>query len=63
MVTDVPRIIELVISSGRRVAVKTMRAGSDDFAHDEKGLRSNSAVDLPERSGTVFSSNGTSSAR
>jgi hypothetical protein len=64
MVTEEPRIIEVVISSGRRFVPKTMRAGREGRIQEENGLKSKRALDLPfSGSGATFASSGTSSAR
>ena len=52
-----------VIVSGRRSAPKTIRAGSSSRAHDEKRVRSRTAVARPLASDPTRSSKGTSSAR
>src|SRR2546425_4824845 len=55
---------DIDISSGRRSRPNVTRAGSPFFAHDEKPVRSQRAVGLPETgSASTLSANGTSSAR
>ena len=59
----VPRMSVAVIVSGRRLAPKTILAGSSSRAHDENRVMSRSAVAWPPASGPTRSSKGTSSAR
>ena len=47
MATEVPRIREQVMASGRRSGPKTIRAGSLSRAHDEKRVRSKRPLDFP----------------
>src|SRR5215813_10465964 len=64
IVTEEPRIIELVINSGRRSAPKVISAGREGRIQDENGLRSKSALDLPFAVLAVtFASSGVISAR
>ena len=63
IVTEVPKISEEVINSGRRFPPKTIRAGVPRRAQDENGVMSKSAVGFPlVGSRLIFNWNGTSSA-